>query len=200
MIRCPRNLVPGRQQGNHVAKSSVLQPHPVYNTNLMLPPKNIQQLKMPITPTRSPNSEKLAGITSYWAQMTNTKETRPRYIQWHSWHHNHCHHFQGTTSANMALWARLVTGPFQSCSGTNDLTFLQSQNLCSYSRQLNFSLVISSMFRWRASLWKTVWRELLVYLGLYMAISLIYRQLVCQLIDFMGLYMGYSLFRCASTF
>ena len=34
---------------------------------------------MPITPTRSPNSEKLAGITSYWAQMTNTKETRPRY-------------------------------------------------------------------------------------------------------------------------
>ena len=30
MIRCPRNLVPGRQQGNHVAKSSVLQPHPVY--------------------------------------------------------------------------------------------------------------------------------------------------------------------------
>ena len=30
MIRCPRNLVPGRQQGNHVAKSSVLQWHPVY--------------------------------------------------------------------------------------------------------------------------------------------------------------------------
>ena len=30
MIRCPRNLVPGRQQGNHVAKSSVLQPHPMY--------------------------------------------------------------------------------------------------------------------------------------------------------------------------
>ena len=34
---------------------------------------------MPITPARSPNSEKLAGITSYWAQMTTTKETRPRY-------------------------------------------------------------------------------------------------------------------------
>ena len=31
------------------------------------------------------------------------------------------------------------------------------------------------MFRWRASLWKTVWRELLIYLLLYLAISLIYR-------------------------
>jgi len=31
------------------------------------------------------------------------------------------------------------------------------------------------LFRWRASLWKTVWRELLIYLLLYLAISLIYR-------------------------
>ena len=31
------------------------------------------------------------------------------------------------------------------------------------------------MFRWRASLWKTVWAELLIYLLFYLAISLIYR-------------------------
>ena len=34
------------------------------------------------------------------------------------------------------------------------------------------------MFRWRASLWKTVWRELLIYLLFYLAISLIYRFLL----------------------
>jgi len=31
------------------------------------------------------------------------------------------------------------------------------------------------LFRWRASLWKTVWAELLIYLLFYLAISLIYR-------------------------
>jgi len=77
---------------------------------------------------RSPNSEKLAGITSYWAQMTNTKETRPRYnIGKHG------------IMGEIGHWTLPI------------------------------------LFRWRASLWKTVWRELLVYLGLYMAISLIYR-------------------------
>ena len=30
-------------------------------------------------------------------------------------------------------------------------------------------------FRWRASLWKTVWRELAIYLLFYLAISLLYR-------------------------
>ena len=34
-------------------------------------------------------------------------------------------------------------------------------------------------FRWRASLWKTVWKPLIVYLLLYLAISLIYRSLIC---------------------
>ena len=32
-----------------------------------------------------------------------------------------------------------------------------------------------SVFRWRASLWKSVWRQLLLYFTLYLAISLIYR-------------------------
>jgi len=31
------------------------------------------------------------------------------------------------------------------------------------------------LFRWRASLWKTVWRELAIYLLFYLAISLLYR-------------------------
>ena len=31
------------------------------------------------------------------------------------------------------------------------------------------------IFRWRASLWKTVWKPLVVYLLLYLAISLVYR-------------------------
>ena len=35
--------------------------------------------------------------------------------------------------------------------------------------------LLEMMFRWRASLWKTVWKELLIYLLLYLAISLIYR-------------------------
>ena len=52
---------------------------------------------------------------------------------------------------------------------------LSLKNLCLDSRHSTFSLEIVFVFRWRASLWKTVWRELLVYLGLYMAISLIYR-------------------------
>ena len=39
----------------------------------------------------------------------------------------------------------------------------------------NSRLPFHMMFRWRASLWKTVWRELLIYLLFYLAISLIYR-------------------------
>jgi len=42
------------------------------------------------------------------------------------------------------------------------------------------------LFRWRASLWKTVWRELLIYLLLYLAISLIYRFVLMAPIDEFG--------------
>ena len=41
--------------------------------------------------------------------------------------------------------------------------------------KINSRLPFYMMFRWRASLWKTVWRELLIYLLFYLAISLIYR-------------------------
>jgi len=39
------------------------------------------------------------------------------------------------------------------------------------------------LFRWRASLWKTVWKPLIVYLLLYLAISLIYRYVLSGPID-----------------
>ena len=35
-------------------------------------------------------------------------------------------------------------------------------------------------FRWKSSLWKLVWRQLLVYLVIYFSISLLYRLILCR--------------------
>ena len=52
----------------------------------------------------------------------------------------------------------------------------ESRVICRFDPEYSCQLKLTfSLCRWRSSLWKLIWKELLVYTGMFMVISMVYR-------------------------